>query len=332
MTAVATDMREIYRKLGSSGYGKKFVESLLPDWWDDELASSPAGLQQTAITLSRLLGVSAKTLWTPDAEIELSTPEKKKFKRRDGSRAEDLDIACAISYAAGKLALGGVSSEFTDSDLMDAGELRRSLLENQPWLGLNDLLGYCKDKGILVLYLEHFPRGAKKMEGLAFSIVGRPVIVLTRARKWGFLLFDLAHEIGHITLGHVTDDSMLVDQKIDQDSDDEDEKAANRFALELLTGDPDCRIVPAGRNLTGSELATAAQRFGKEKRVDPTHVALNYSYTQKHWSVAISALKELMGDAPPDQELIRKAFFGSLDLDEISEDDLLALKRYCGEE
>ena len=332
MTVAATNMRDIYRKLGSSGYRKGFVESLLPDWWDDDLASSPSGLQQTAIILSRLLGVSAKTLWTPDAEIELSTPENKKFKRRNGSRKEDLSIACAISYAVGKLALGGLSSECTDKGLMDAAELRQSVLEDQPWVGLDDLLGYCKDKGILVLHLTHFPRGVKKMEGLAFSIAGGPVIVLTQARKWGFLLFDLAHEIGHITLGHVTDDSMLVDQKIDQDSDDEDEKAANRFALELLTGDPDCRIVPAGRNLTGSELATAAQRFGREKRVHPAHVALNYSYTQKHCGVAANALNELQGDAPTDQELIRKALFESMDSDKISEDDLTALKRYCGEE
>lgn len=330
MTATANQMQEIYRRLGAEGYKRNFVQSLLPEWWDNQLVVTPSGLQQAALILGRLLGVNPETIWTKDANITLSIPERKRFKRRVDSNEDELDIACAISYAAGRLAGKAFKKPFDHGELLDAGELRNLILEQSRWVGLRELLAYCQRIGLPVLHIDHFPRGAKKMAGLAFEINGTPIIVLTQPRKRGYVLFDLAHEIGHVTLGHVSEGELLVDSKIDQDSDDEDEKAANRFALELLTGDPDCRIVPAGRNLTGSELATAAKRFGTDRNVDPSHVALNYGHTQGHWGVANLAVNELAGEEDADQELIRKFLFESVCVDDISEDDLFALRKYCG--
>jgi Zn-dependent peptidase ImmA (M78 family) len=323
-------MQDIYRRLGEGGYKKNFVQSLLPEWWDNQLPASPSGLQQTGLILGRLLGVNPETIWTEGADISLSLPAKRKFKRRIDANENELDIACAIAVAAGRMAVRAMKKPFDGSALKDAAELRDEIIQSSQWVGLRELLSYCYRIGLPVIHLDHFPRGAKKMAGLAFKIEGRPVIVLTQPRKRGFALFDLAHELGHVTLGHISEGQLLVDSKIDQDSEDEDEKAANRFALQLLTGDPDCRIVPTGRNLTGSELATAAQRFGTDRKVDPAHVALNYGYTQGHWGVANLAVNELAGTSETDQELLRGVLFDSLSLEDMSEDELSALRTYCG--
>ena len=82
--------------------------------------------------------------------------------------------------------------------------------------------------------------------------------------------------------------------------------------------------------MTGSELATAAQRFGTDRRVDPSHVALNYGYTQGHWGVANLAVNELAGDSETDQELLRRVLFDGISGEDMSDDDLSALRKYCG--
>jgi len=151
----------------------------------------------------------------------------------------------------------------------DASELRKQLLIGKKWITFEDLLTHVSMLGIPVIHLQHLPSKAKKMDGLAFEQNGRPVIVLTQNHPHGYALFDLMHELGHITLGHVTAEHAIVDQKIDAEADDEDERTANRFALELLTGDPECKIVSTGRNLNANELAGAALHYGEKNQIDP---------------------------------------------------------------
>lgn len=134
--------------------------------------------------------------------------------------------------------------------------------------------------------------------------------MLTGKRTHGYLLFDLAHELGHITLKHVTAERSVIDQVIDSEAnDDNEESAANRFALELLTGDPGCKIVPNGHGLNANGLANAAIISAQRHQIDPTHIILNYAHTQdkqlnqKRWPVANLAIKLICKDTPTDQEL-----------------------------
>lgn len=330
MTAAANPIRDIYAKLRASGYSRSFVNSLLPDWWEDDIASSPSGLQQASLVLGKLLGVRPESLWTEQSSVTLSTPVGRKFKRRADAATDQLDIACAIAFATARLALRGFTREYRPDLLVDASQLRAKILGTAPWVALADLLEYCNEIGLPVIHLSHFPAGVKKMAGLAFEVEGRPIVVITQTKKHGYYLFDLAHELGHITLGHVASNACIVDQKIDQESGDEDERSANRFALELLTGDPDCTIRPAGRNLTGQELATAAQRFGVNRKVDPMHVVLNYGYATTHWGPANIALGVLAGDAISDQRLAQENLLRNLDAEGLGEDDVAALRTYCG--
>lgn len=330
MTAAINPMRSIYTKLSAAGYKQPFIKSLLPDWWDDEIASSPSGVQQASLVLGKLLGVRPETLWSGDVPVDLSIPAERKFKRRSGSNLDSLDVACAIAFSAARMTLRAYKHEYRPDLVVDAAQLRSRIVKDREWVDMPELLDYCSQIGVPVIYLSHFPKGIKKMAGLAFEVAGRPVIALTQTKQYGYMLFDLAHEVGHVTLGHVAGNKCVVDQSIDQDSDDEDERSANRFALELLTGDPDCKIVPTGRSLTGSELATAALRYGQNRKVDPMHVVLNYGHTVGHWGAANIALAQLAHGRKSDQDLVCDMLMNSIDVDVISEDDIAVLQKLSG--
>lgn len=331
MAIAQKSMQPLLKKLQTSGFNPTFVRSLLPEWWDDSIAETPSGFQQTTLILGKLLAIRPDSLWNQESDPVFALPESRKFKRRSDVEAGSLDVACALAFSAARIVQSGLGLAFPNLLVPDASILRQTLLTKSKWIGFRDLLDYCFSIGIPVIYLHRFPTKAKKMDGLAFDCQGRPIIVLTKRSTHGYLLFDLAHELGHIALKHLKPGGCIIDQKIDADAEDEDERAANRFALELLTGDAECRIVPTGRNLTGSELANAAVRHGESNHIDPTHVALNYGHSHGHWPVAINAVKQIVGAAPSDQELIRKKLFESLDQDAMKEDDLAALAWMVGE-
>lgn len=331
MANVQKPMQPLLKKLQSSGFNQAFVRSLLPEWWDDSIAGTPSGLQQTTLILGKILAIRPDSLWDQTSAPVFALPESRKFKRRSDIEEGSLDVACALAFSAARIVQSGFRETTASIAVPDASVLRKELLAKFKWIGFAELLDYCFSIGIPVIHLGRFPAKAKKMDGLAFDCNGRPVIVLTKRSTHGFLLFDLAHELGHIALKHLKPGGCIIDQKIDTDAEDEDERAANRFALELLTGDAECKIVPAGRNLTSSELASAAVRHAQSNQIDPTHVALNYGHSHGHWPVAMNAVKMIVGTSPADQELIRTKLFDSLDHDSMKEDDLEVLAKMVGE-
>ncbi|MGH8551983.1 MAG: hypothetical protein ACRERS_01690, partial [Methylococcales bacterium] len=180
-------MKRLYSKLKPVGYNKKYIESLLPDWWNDEIAETPAGLQQASLILGRRLGVRAETLWTENATLDLRLPKGIRFKHRDNVEADDLSIACALAQSLARIVLIAFPAKPLPDFYPDAGELRRQLLIGKQWISFEDLLIYCLNLGIPVIHLQYLPRNTKKMEGLAFEQSGRPVIVLTRSRPHGYM-------------------------------------------------------------------------------------------------------------------------------------------------
>jgi len=328
MTVANPQMKRLYSKLKTVGYNPKYINSLMPDWWDDEIAETPAGLQQASLILGQIFGVRAESLWTENAEVALNLPQGIRFKHRENIVADDLNVACAVARSLARIVLKVFPAKTRPDFYSDASELRKQLLIGKKWITFEDVLMHCLDIGIPVIHLQHLPKKAKKMEGLAFEQSGRPVIVLTQNHPHGYALFDLAHELGHITLGHVTSERYIVDQKIDAEADDEDERAANRFAMELLSGDPECKIVPRGRNLNGDELATAAILYGEKNKIDPLHIVLNYGYSQKHWGAAHAAINQIAKNAQTDQEILRTALLQSLELDDLNEDDYTLLQTH----
>ncbi|WP_017453342.1 ImmA/IrrE family metallo-endopeptidase [Herbaspirillum rubrisubalbicans] len=330
MAIADTPMQPLFKKLQSSGIDQEFIRALLPDWWDDSVAYSAAGYQQAALIIGRLLAIRPDTLWQADKQPEFAIPDARKFKHRADLDPSTLNIACAIAYAAGRIVHSGMQSTAVVPSFYSAKQLRERVLNAAPYVGLKELGELCFQLGIPVIYLDQFPVKTKKMAGLAFDYSGRPTIVLTNRKPHGFLLFDLAHELGHILLGHLQPGGYVVDDTINQQSRDEDEVAANRFALELLTGDPDHRI--GGSTIYSAEhLANAAIHYGKEQHIDPSHVALNYAHTTgKNWGMVTNAVKIINQGRPNDQMVLRDLLWHQLDLDSMKEDDVSALKHMTG--
>lgn len=329
-TTANNNMATIYAKIAGLGYKKQTIKQLLPEWWDDNIASTPSGLQQTSLIVGKLFGIRPDSLWTHEQEVLLSLPQERKFKHHTNTKTDSLDIACALAYAAARLVLQAYKPIYRPDLLQSAHDLRNHILQNHKWPNLTALLSYCEQVGIPVIYLACLPNGAKKIAGLAFEINNRPVIVVTQTQKYGYLLFDIAHELGHISLGHVTGNKCVIDERIDENTQDDDEIAANSFALSLLTGSPNCKIVPTGRYLTGEKLALTAFDYAKNHAIDPSHIALNYGYSTQQWGAAHTAVNLLAENAISNQQQIRDSLFALVDTNELSEDDLAVLHRYCG--
>jgi transcriptional regulator with XRE-family HTH domain/Zn-dependent peptidase ImmA (M78 family) len=109
--------------------------------------------------------------------------------------------------------------------------LRDAILGDKSEMTLELLVRWCWESGVLVV-----PMQAKGgFSAGAWRFGDQPVVVLKEApdfkARW---LFALAHELGHFALGHVAQRSIVDAGSAWNGPNDEQEKAANRYALDLL--------------------------------------------------------------------------------------------------
>lgn len=281
MTITAQNpMENLYRRLRAVGFDKRYVQTVaLPSWWDDSAAVSPSGYQEGLMLLSRHLGLSLQSLQNDAVPLELRRFGPCNFKKSQGVTDDDLAIARAVCTRAAQIAAASIQTDWQGAIPGSGTEIRETILDaGAPWVGLRELVDWCWRSGIPVLHLSSFPRAARKMDGMVALVNGRPVIVLCKnARQEAWLLFILAHELGHLVRGHVLQDGVLVDERIASDSLDDQEAEANVTALQILTGDSDGRFYSTGRWPNADSLAEMARRHGKLHQIDPGHIVLNYS-------------------------------------------------------
>ncbi|HWB12477.1 MAG TPA: ImmA/IrrE family metallo-endopeptidase [Pirellulales bacterium] len=308
-------MKDLYGRLGSIGLPRKYVKTVaLPSWWDDEAASNPSGYAEGALFIARHLGLEYESLVDSNAKIRVYKPKECKFKKREGTTDEDLLLSQSISVRAAHLAASAMSKEYKELP-PSAGEVRQEILSRGArCVNLQALVDYCWSIGIPVLHVSRFPASARKMDGLAACVEGRPVIVISRREHHSaWLLFILAHELGHIAHRHVCDDAVILDERIDEKSSDSEEKEANAFAIQLLTGDQDCQFRATGRWPNAEDLAQSAMDLSRKHGIDAGHIALNYGHTMgKFFPVARAALK-IIEPKPEAIRLIGKYVAKNLD-------------------
>lgn len=148
----------------------------------------------------------------------------------------------------------------------DPSELRAALLAEGGQITLASLLRWCWANGVVVV-----PMDAKAGFSAGVWRLGpQPVVVIKEAPSYqAHWLFALAHELGHIARGHVADAGVVdVDRGISQ-SDDEQEREANAYALDLLVPDHTAMLAEVRRRAEGPE---APKRFKwKAKAVAEEH-------------------------------------------------------------
>ncbi|MFM9959988.1 MAG: ImmA/IrrE family metallo-endopeptidase [Planctomycetaceae bacterium] len=319
----ANPIKKLYRRLSEVGLTRTYVKkTALPSWWEDDVASNPSGYAQGLLLLSRHLGLELSSLQSEDEPIRLRDFGTCKFKKRSDVSEDDLALARVLATRAAQLAASAVSTPAVTIPI-HADEIRQQILSDDThWVGLNELLGYCWSIGLPVLHLDHFPKNAKRPDGFAARVNGRPVIVLCRhAKHSAWLLFILAHELGHLALGHVPEEGTLIDEKLDEESVDLEEQQANAFAIELLSGRTSRRFIATDRWPNAEELARLAQETGRRSMIDPGHIVLHYAHSmgKSFFPVAQAALKFL---DPHDDAVakVRSKMAGNLDWSRLPED------------
>ncbi|ABE42912.1 ImmA/IrrE family metallo-endopeptidase [Polaromonas sp. JS666] len=324
MATANTPMRGLFKKLDSAGIPPAFAKKMLPAWWEDEVASDPAGLQQAQLYLSRAFNIELQSL-ADEGSPPAFRASLRKFKLSRNVSEDTVSVSANYATGISRLALQAYRLEQKQVPV-NPSDLRKVILVKHQCVSLISLLEWCISAGIPVLHIEKLP--GKKMTGLVVRDGGRFAIVLSKRGHPAHLLFHLAHELGHIAKNHLAQDGFVADEKIDSSSGDADEKEADAYAICLLNGS-DIRYRAGGVIKSGHVLHKAAVAKGKEMRVDAGHIIANFGHNQDRYAMAAIALADL-GEPSQGNAVINGAFFRAIDRDLVSEDQLDLLKVATG--
>jgi len=327
-------MKALRLRLSAAGIKRKYLnETVLPSWWDEELALTPGGFREAAAYISAHLGYSLKSLLDPTKELALSQAGKVKYKKAKGKTDDDVCLSTQIALGLARTVAHAIAEKEPFAGLPAPEEWRPQLLEksDKQWICLRHILRFAWEAGIPVVHLRNLPSDAKKPDALATMVGDRPVIVILSGRKSpSWIAFTVAHELGHIHCGHLKPGQTLVDGKIDSQSDEKDEIEANGYAKILLTGFSDLGLSPSSK-LGPPQLTALARDFGRKYRVAPGVTALNYGFTTGAWPVAIAALSNLEKNDDASLDLARE-MSEQLDPKEVSADSWEFISRTTGQE
>ena len=124
--------------------------------------------------------------------------------------------------------------------------------------------------------------------------------------------------------GHLMDDGAAIvdldDPGSGKDGDDE-ERSADAFALQVLTGRDHLEIQVAGERVTSRGLAAAVMAAGPPARIEPGTLALCYAYQEKDWPTGIGSLKHIYSEAKPVWQEVNNIAAGHFDWSRISDDN-----------
>jgi len=293
-------MKDIYQRLKTLGVDAPFVRArILPDWWEDAQATVPATRSIAEFAISRFLGIPIIDLRDPNAQLSLPLISQAKLKLRSDATREKVAPGLALADRAARLVVNLLAQDedgtrfprFTGT--RTAADVRQQILAGGELVTLGTLLEFAWSNGIAVVHLADVPKGSKTFDGMACFVERVPVVVLaSRRQSPPWVAFHLAHEIGHLLLGHARPGAgPVVDAGLDGASGDPQEREADQFALEVLTGSKKPPLPKT--SLSGPNLASWARRIGKTENIDPGSLALIYGRDRRRMPVAQIALKAL---------------------------------------
>jgi len=140
-----------------------------------------------------------------------------------------------LAYNITEIALSASEAPAFAEVASDPAQIRKQAFTGDRGVDFEKLLAWTWGAGIAVVPL----LGKGTFVAAVWRVHGTPVVTLKESRDPSvYWLFDLAHELGHLASGHVTDGGMVdVDSPRPVQSADHLEQAANDFALELLLPD-----------------------------------------------------------------------------------------------
>jgi hypothetical protein len=261
------------------------------------------------------------------ASVKFAECGNTKFKKTSLIQECDLTAAKTIAWKTLEIACAATTAPIGNILGRTPLEIRQGMLSaGHDCVNLDNLITWCWSNGAPVIHVSDLPRAVKKMDGLAACIDGRGGIVISRNQHCSaWLLFILAHEIGHLALNHLGEQGVLVDEKLVRRDTDAEETQATRFAFQLLTGSDEITFKVTHR-LKASQLAEKCVNSGKAHGIEPGVLALMYAYQENFIPVGVAAANIITpdDDAP---ERIRNAATVNLDEDVIGEERFSLLRR-----
>ncbi|UQD95221.1 ImmA/IrrE family metallo-endopeptidase [Bradyrhizobium japonicum] len=328
----AAGLAELRAELQEAGIDWGAVSKVLPDWAETAYESKAGRLELRGF-VQRHLGL---TKGDGGRLSQLKLPAAR-FKTRSNTSPDQVASARAAATACARVVAGAINTEWVG--LSSKPDELRELIRGRSkhgWVDLEALLEFTWASGIPVLFLPDLPSTGHKMEGMVTFAKGRPVVVLTKkASECDWMLFILAHELGHVALKHLeeTEGQAIVDDTVeDSDSNDAQEKEANGFATKLLSSQGKLKIGAAVPKAPA--LAAMALDFGQKHGISPGHVILN---VVRHTTIpgfnlfplgnaALKCLPEnIRGQSPA--ELCRQAAGKHLDLEKLKNDSVEYLQK-----
>jgi hypothetical protein len=325
MTETAFELKE---RLHSFGLSDAAIEAVWPRWWSESAEESASARAELRFGVARRLGMDPSSLMEETDTPQFMWPSQARFKNLAGETEVEKEGISSFGRAVAKTLINATPARTPASDDPSSALGLRNLLlavERAPFISLVDLLALSWGMGVPVAYLRVFPWPQKRMAAMTVRLGDRWAILLARDSLYPApIAFYLAHELGHILLSHVESDQVIVDldEPDSEEAKDEEELAADTFALELLTGEarPEVMPDPDGAKPTQGALAKAAREMGPKLGIEPGTLALCYGFTTGEWDVATGSLKGVYPDATPVWSEINQLAMDQLQLDELPEE------------
>ena len=317
----------LYDNLKTFGLTPSQVRKLLPAWWSKEAEREPDGVAELCVLVSRRLSLDLGAL----LEGKLQRKDKAltlAYKHSASVTADTLQGATSVGLSLAE----AVTAAMVGTSYVPPGttaEFRKRVkARGRGIVGLGAILDTCWESGIPVVPMTTLPVGMRKMDGAVINCNGRPVIIVSKkksSRAW--LSFIIAHEIGHIACGHLTESSSIVDVSLQEQvtyeaesSSDKQEREADAFALELMGGKAvNDEIASWASYLSPVEIAVRAREAQNEVQTESGHLVLRYAFETKRWPESMTAMNFLSEDSDGEGAM-RRAFEQNLDLDNVADD------------
>lgn len=276
-------MSVLYKKLSAIGFPKRFVqEKGLPSWWNEELDNKPVAVLEGAGHIAQRLHLDLKSLLAENQNPQFKPLLHTKFKYHQQDKADVPDVAHQLASRVAEVVADTIKLEFKPIP-SDPHQVRSEIVAKHPQVTLYSLLDYCWEHGIAVVYFKNYPKNTRKIRGMIQWQAEHPVIVLSSGKTQPVCLaFDLAHELGHLALGHIKE-GILIDDDIKPDSDDREERDSNQFAVKLLVNSFDNSLCQKNFNNAQALKNTIIQLVQNNSTIDPCALALNYGWYNKDY-------------------------------------------------
>lgn len=317
---VTADRKKLEAELRRAGLSDQAIKAAWPSWWSDEVEGSPSGRAELRFALARRLGLAPKALL--GERVDFVWKSKARFKYLSTEDQTQQDAITSFGASIGRLLIRATPQEAVIGEI-PALDLRNAILGGNDLVHLESLLATCWSVGIPVIHLRVFPLKAKSMHAMVIEDRGRYAILLGRDASYPApVAFTLAHELGHIGLGHFDGSAAIVDLEDPATSKEKDaqEKEADEYALTLLTGSSVPEIKTDDDKFDAPTLAGAVIKASKEYGIEPGTLALSLAYQRRIWPIAMSALKFIYHHPQPVWKFVNEIADTSLSWDDISEE------------